>query len=397
MKNLRVWQKAVIIAIAFSVPIVVLLYFLVSEQGIAIDFGTNERKGLEYLAPADKLLVEVQQHRDFMAAALGGDASFKDRVTAKEAEIEASFNALGAQEKKFGAAFKTSAEFNALRQSWQDLKGAGAKLRPEQSFARHNKLIYDVLHIIIRAGNSSQLVLDPDVDSYYAMDACIFKLPKLMEDVSQARGFGAGLLAKGGEISAADKASLASMKVRIEESLREMNDNIQYGLEANQRMSSTLKPAIEYSVSATNEFLDQLDKKILTGQTPQVTTGDYFSAATKAMDVNVKLADSQAVVLDDLLKARIDRFNQQRLISFVAVGLSLIVTFLFLVFIVRSITRPIAHLTMVAERISLGEMDAKIDIDSTEDIGELAQKFRRLQVSLKAAMDQVEGQEGDKS
>ena len=50
-------------------------------------------------------------------------------------------------------------------------------------------------------------------------------------------------LAKGGEISAADKASLASMKVRIEESLREMNDNIQYGFEANQRMSSTLKPA----------------------------------------------------------------------------------------------------------------------------------------------------------
>src|SRR5262245_17928022 len=129
LKNLRVWHKAELIAIAFSVPIVVLLYLLVNEQGIAIEFAVNERRGLEYLAPTDKLVVELQQHRDFMAAALGGDASFKDRVTAKEAEIEASFNAVQGQEKRFGAAFKTTAEFNALRQSWADLRGAGAKLR----------------------------------------------------------------------------------------------------------------------------------------------------------------------------------------------------------------------------------------------------------------------------
>jgi HAMP domain-containing protein len=162
-------------------------------------------------------------------------------------------------------------------------------------------------------------------------------------------------------------------------------------------MSSTLKPAVDYTLTSTNAFLDQLDKRVLAGQTPQITTAEYFAEASKALDVSSKFSDSSATVLDDLLVARIGRSNQSRLISLIAVGVSLLITSLLLVMIVRSITRPISHLSLVAERISLGEMDAKIDIQTREDIGELATKFRRLQLSLKQAMDQLEAREGEKT
>ncbi len=53
----------------------------------------------------------------------------------------------------------------------------------------------------------------------------------------------------------------------------------------------------------------------------------------------------------------------------------------------RSISTPIVQLTHVADRISLGELDAKIEINRRDEIGELAEAVRRMQASLRAAME----------
>ncbi|MBI5033130.1 MAG: HAMP domain-containing protein [Chloroflexi bacterium] len=55
----------------------------------------------------------------------------------------------------------------------------------------------------------------------------------------------------------------------------------------------------------------------------------------------------------------------------------------------RQITRPIIQLTKIADRISLGELDAKIDIDRKDEIGELAEAISRMQASLQAAIERL--------
>ena len=82
--------------------------------------------------------------------------------------------------------------------------------------------------------------------------------------------------------------------------------------------------------------------------------------------------------------------NRNWLIELAAFALAL--TMLLLSVVVRAITRPIQHLAAVADRISLADMNATIDVDSQDEIGELAERFRRMQVSLKAAMDALEKQ-----
>lgn len=46
--------------------------------------------------------------------------------------------------------------------------------------------------LIGQVGNTSQLVLDPDLDSYYVMDAQVFQLPKALQTVSEAAAPAAG-------------------------------------------------------------------------------------------------------------------------------------------------------------------------------------------------------------
>jgi HAMP domain-containing protein len=71
-----------------------------------------------------------------------------------------------------------------------------------------------------------------------------------------------------------------------------------------------------------------------------------------------------------------------------ALGVALIVIVLAL-FFARAITQPIIQLTRVAERISLGRLDAKIDVSRKDEIGELAMAVRRMQASLQAAIERL--------
>ena len=58
-------------------------------------------------------------------------------------------------------------------------------------------------------GDESTLILDPDLDSYYLMDAVLLKLPASLDMVAEARYLVARQLVPGHELDAADDAKLA--------------------------------------------------------------------------------------------------------------------------------------------------------------------------------------------
>ncbi|HEY2989175.1 MAG TPA: HAMP domain-containing protein [Candidatus Binatia bacterium] len=56
------------------------------------------------------------------------------------------------------------------------------------------------------------------------------------------------------------------------------------------------------------------------------------------------------------------------------------------VVVARGIIRPILRLTEVAEKISKGDLETPVGVDTGDEIGDLAQSLGRMRASLKAAM-----------
>jgi methyl-accepting chemotaxis protein len=54
-----------------------------------------------------------------------------------------------------------------------------------------------------------------------------------------------------------------------------------------------------------------------------------------------------------------------------------------------ALVRPIVRLTSLADRVSLGELDVRVEIRSQDEIGQLAASFGRLQTSLRKAMERL--------
>lgn len=70
-------------------------------------------------------------------------------------------------------------------------------------------------------------------------------------------------------------------------------------------------------------------------------------------------------------------------------GLTLLVMALIVFFYAHRITERIQNLTDVAERISVGEMDAEIKIETNDEIGTLAEAIGRMQDSIRLSIERL--------
>jgi HAMP domain-containing protein len=57
--------------------------------------------------------------------------------------------------------------------------------------------------------------------------------------------------------------------------------------------------------------------------------------------------------------------------------------------ITRSVTVPVGQLVKAADQISLGDLDAAMEVHSRDEIGELADSMERMRVSMKAAIERL--------
>lgn len=389
LKRLRIGQKFTLTAVAFALPLVVLTYFLVLEANRGLEFTRAELEGTAYLRPLHELAFDVATHRDLAIGVSTGETSFKAELDARAEKIDDDLKAVAAVQAKHGLGAPEHLE--TLRADWAGLRTAAATGKPDDIAAQHRKYLSKIQQFTVLIGNVSNVILDPDVDSYYLADAVIFKVPKVTAELSDARAQGIALLGAAGPENAHRKQTLAEVVVRISDAFYQANQFMRFSAnKEHPRTEEALSITISDTGKAVNGFNDLLNDRVVNGTGAAMPVRDYFAAATVPVEATEKLWEVTIAELDRLLRQRLVGLAQNRLLELVIAGAALILTLLFLFIVVRSVVRPIKHLTAVAERISLGEMDAIIQVDTRDEIGALADQFRRLQVSLKAAMDALD-------
>jgi methyl-accepting chemotaxis protein len=81
--------------------------------------------------------------------------------------------------------------------------------------------------------------------------------------------------------------------------------------------------------------------------------------------------------------------KQTEIFTYILLGITAFVVIVISLLLGRAIGRPIKKLTEVAERISVGDMDAAINIKSRDEIGNLAEAISRMQDSLRLAINRL--------
>jgi len=107
---------------------------------------------------------------------------------------------------------------------------------------------------------------------------------------------------------------------------------------------------------------------------------DEFSKPSKAIEDKMKQIEKQYL----------SQYERKFQIFYIVILIVLVVLLAVIYLYSRSVIRPIRHLSEVANKISMGDLDTPILVKATGEVGVLAESIERMQTSVKAAIERLQ-------
>jgi methyl-accepting chemotaxis protein len=403
LNNIRISRKLAIITLAFVAPLGFTFYYMVDNKNEAIDFATQELAGDEYQRPLEELLDHVGRHALAAQRVAGGDAAFAAQTTTAQAQIERAFDSLEAVDAKLGTRLEFTTEglgkrqrghlkVATVRRKWQDLKGRPASTNAADSLKAHNSLIGDIKDMITHCGDTSKLILDPDLDSYYLMDVTLLALPQMQKRLVDILA-GAEPILRKKEASADERIQFATQAALLQEAdLDRVKASLQtaFNEDANfYGISPTLRGNIDGplkdAVAAADAFLAMLAKMgTATGELPEL---DAFAAAgARAREASFTLWRASAGELDKLLQLRIASYQKARFGQIAITAVALLFALGIVWIATQSVTQPVRAAVRLVDGVAHRDLTFRVDSPSKDEIGQICSALNSMTEQLRRSL-----------
>ena len=338
--RIRIGTKIFLIAASFALPIAVLVWFMVSSINSNIDFAQKELEGTAFLRP----LIGVQKGvQDYIAATQGCTVECAAQAAAAQAVVGVALVRLEDEARTHGESLQFTAEglgkrgragidVARIRSQWSKIEGGNPAAEDLAS------LTANIRTIITHAGDTSNLILDPDLDSFYLMDAVLVGAPQMQDRLGDIHKQTLAATPEAETALAVDMALLDESDYGriVTSSTAAMNEDPNfYGV------SPTLRP----SVSAALEKLARPTKSLLELLKKRSKDGAQLRAlARAARESEFDYWNISATELDRLLEARIADYAVQRVRALTVSGIAVLAASILAFLLMRSITAPLEKL-----------------------------------------------------
>jgi methyl-accepting chemotaxis protein len=393
MNKLSIRTRMLLVLIILGMPI-----FIIGGQfGLSlyedIKFLKKEQAGVAYTKPLMTLLDEVADYQITAMKARDGNRNAADDMKEGEQAINAALADLAVLDKQYSEMLATSTEamaknnvqtptVDAIAKQWTSIAAS-----PENSEA-YVKILGGITALIAHAGNSSNLILDPVLDSYYLVDVGIAAMPSVLHKIATIKSYVYAALRNNDNMLPADE----SLKAKIISDVYDVENNMVARVKASigtsigsdaafNGVSPSLKPTLEpMTAEYEKHALAMLTamKSLTHGQT--MTPAQFIEVADVFHDGTADFARSTLDELDKLLKMREADLINEILLSLAAntvlVGFALIAFML----VSNSIASPMRELSTKLGKLADG--DTLVDIDEKSGKDEISTLFN-IAVKLK--------------
>jgi len=384
MRNLKVWQKLALMGVIFLIPFALVTMKMVSAiDTLGVDFAAQELHGLDFTRPALTLVKDLQQHRDVASIVLNGEAGYRSRLEGVRGDVEKDLAAIDELDKRLGTVLRTTARWKAMRVACTELLAKSAGLSADESFARHSRLIADVIALVGEVGRASNLTLDPDAGRAHLVTVLVASGPELGELLARARGVGAGMAA-----SQARRPDQIEQLNRQSILMESVGAKLDAAMAAALDLTPGLKAQLEESATASSDAVIDAQGEIvkLTGRASgQATTPDaYFASMSRGIQAIDGLEHKLARSLQTLLTARVASLQQdvRETLAWALVGL--LVVSLFGIYVMRDVTVTLRDVVIVANHIAAGDLSVRVQArERRDELGVLGRSFDQMVGSFK--------------
>ncbi len=355
MQRMSLPAKFLLISIAFLVPLGVTLYAVVDYANQGIDFARRELVGTRYLPVLNQAIDHAMRLRDALAGASAEAQSgaeklaFQSQLAALQDLIAKDHDAL------------------ALASPGSGMLAQPHAIAPVDS-ASVNASVNELFTVYANVGDNSNLILDPDLDSYYLMTVVVDAGPKLLDALGLLR---TQLKSARSEQRASDQQFLLARASSARDAIHQA---IERASKANGSITTQLAAA---------DWESCQQSLISLAQSPAATTNDaLLSTVDRAIESTLKLSTNSNTVLIDLLNIRIDAFSHRKL-QVLALTLMCLLGSAYLIsaFYLSNIL-GFGALAERMKKLASGDLTVNYPARGTDEIGQLIDAFNASRSEL---------------
>ncbi|HEY3332314.1 MAG TPA: methyl-accepting chemotaxis protein [Capsulimonadaceae bacterium] len=303
MTRLKYPYKFALIGMLFLMPLGVVLYFFQHEINSNNSFALLERDGVAYCRPVLSMFQHVIDHEHIAVDAKLGEPGATGQLQSSEAAVAADIEALDKVDAQFGKALGTSDAWRKIKTEWEAVRANGNDA--SGVLEAHIALVSQLTAFLTSIGTNSNLILDPDVNSYYTMDSILTQVPAASANLAEARDR-AVIAATSGRSTEASRTRLAVLGAGLETAKGNFISDVAHATAASPELKPSLEPSSVQGSNSVMKFVALLSS----------------SAGSGAADVRLKAADAETSltaysvsalpVLDKLLGVRSSGFEKRR-------------------------------------------------------------------------------------
>ncbi len=317
-------RKLLTVNLAYLLPCALLIFFLTKEKNNQVEFSTKENSGIEYSKILVRILVMSSQHKIFSESPVPEVAARAELI---EGQIDHNFKELEEVDLKYGEALlftdldlsnrnRVQASYRALKAQWQEVAQ-----KPEGRAANYARLYGNLIKAINHATDSSNLILDPDLDSYYLMDIITTSMPRLIESQRDLIGQVYAKISDSEQAKRKYLVELATQTHVLEDLVSHIQSGVYttlnedkgfYGVLAS--MQKELPSELKAFTATQDKLLRSLNATINTGLEgePLEFDSDFYLHSIDALESTQVFYDQLAETLADLINIRIAKHSAER-------------------------------------------------------------------------------------
>lgn len=401
MNWISISKRLYLSTLAYMALIFALAYFFVSSVKDNVNFAEQEKLGDIYQRPLMKILSNLSEMK-IISATVSNKDEMSSQLSAKADAINEGFKQLHEVDKRIGADLQFTPELlksrnqssinvTDIENKWTAFSGKLKEMDNNTVGTKLTDVMTDVRAMITYMGNSSNLILDPDLNSYYLMDVTLVAIPQTQDRLGNI-GIKLAQAAADGTINEKEKIDIEhDISLLKEADIDRIAADFDTAYTEDLKIrggSKTLKPGTEGALKTYKDsnaaLMDMMQKMLDSGQAAKAD--EVKSSVTSALSASAALFDAGVKELDVLLTNRVDDYQSHitNVMQMIAAGL--LASIIFFWFIIRSIQVPLKNVRQAMKVIAEGDLNYEVPHQGYRD--EIGGMAKALQVFKDGAVRQ---------
>jgi len=365
-------------SIIFALPIIVLLFYMVSGFNRDIGFTRLEFWGNKLLMPMETITELIPEHQLMVRLYIEGDTAMEEKINLIAKAIEKQFSLLQKEDKTLEYALQISEKslkdagieqghISDIYKKWQELRSNWKNNGIAQNDDMHGDMILKPINALItRIGDTSNMVLDPNLNTTYLIDIGLLTIPKTQERLGSFVLFVESVIFKG-YMSQEDRVKFSIFAAMLEHNLQHIQESMETALRENKKLygvntslQKNIPPMMDEYKSSIIPFLFILNR-FANDPGFKISATEFLEPAKKVLDTGAALRQTSMLELQILLDKRLNSFVNKRFTAlFLSLGM-LFIASIAVVVISRGITKSLRKVIDIAGEIAGGNLQKAME------------------------------------